>query len=932
MTGPAVAAADVVIRPAAASKKEPVPDVSVPGGTIGDGADANGWLALGFDPSVVGTLSTLYGEWTSGLRELYANLVASCKRAASEYGADPTIVITIDGRTVQLEDADSCGMSRMVFRDGIAVAGNTGNDDPRSPGQWGLGSLSFVMMADEMLIESYSRATGEKFSVRALRGGKFVLGGGEDSLPEPSLGSYGTRMTLRLRDGLEVKDAIDTAVKISEMSGVRTILRLHRARMAGERGVDGIRVDGILVDGLEDPLYSLNGLDAVHEAPYRVDGGVALILGGGGGQCDLRGAVAAKVRRAGYDVGGGEIRPGGSHWGRDNTCLLADGGGVVIVHAENDDLGVAAALCIESASHRSRWSYRLSGSHLHRAWLAGMPIRLDTDPYSLSDFSAVFAHFKNERVYRPTPDRERLTDESEKHVDSDIAALVMYEISKVRFATLGECLSDYGNRIVEASTRMSVRNLGVRRRDMSPPMQKWLDGLPLETRRRLGWAPQDKNAPVGVGVAGDREMKIALAASAPIKVFGSAAAGDRHTLWSAVRCGAGDGAGAHPDSCRMAAGRETPEGGEPVLIVAKTLQVRKAAAVADWCAKNMAGRRVVVFRPDKDSPYSVDDYASLGAEPIDEYMARHGIKPLSVDKARAASGRAVERASLMVYGGDDDGDDADSGGDGDGRTRGGYRRQTDARRKIDPISAGERIVWCDNTDDMDAMKAIVTVLPCHAQAAKCRRRPGTATPFADYAAAGRDATYATTSGRLSGSAIARTGRRIVMVAYDGDAADLADLMRTAAAKCGIMRWPRGHGGNRRYVHLPDDPEERRQAKLDWLPPMIVVGTASELSACAAWLHASAPEARYGAWMPGGAYANSERVQRMDVRPNSYLGDDACPDWIGSLGGHSVRSNESRTLVAAALHGHLANMYRRGPRVGVGNGAEDAGNGTDGRSD
>ena len=927
MTGPAVAAADAVIRPAAASKKEPVPDVSVPGGAIGDGADANGWLALGFDPSVVGTLSTLYGEWTSGLRELYANLVASCKRAASEYGADPTIVITIDGRTVQLEDADSCGMSRMVFREGIAVAGNTGNDDPRSPGQWGLGSLSFVMMADEMLIESYSRATGEKFAVRALRGGKFVLGGGGggdsgggggDSLPEPSLGSYGTRMTLRLRDGLEVEDAIKTAVKISEMSGVRTVLRLHGAKASGHGG------DEIRVDGLEDPLYSLNGLDAVNEAPYGVDGGVAFILGG---ECDLRGAVAAKVRRAGYDVGGGEVRAGGGYWDRDNACMLAEGGGVVIVHAENDDLGVAAALCIEGGSCK-RWSYRLSGSHHDRAWLAGMPIKLNTAPYSLSDFRAVFVHAKNERVYRPTPDRERLTDESEKHVDSDIAALVMYEISKVRFATLGECLSDYGNRIVEASTRMHARNLGVRRRDMSAPMQKWLDGLPLETRQRLGWAPQDENAPVGVGVAGDREMKIALAASAPIKVFGSAAAGDRHTLWSAVRCGAGDGAGAHPHSCRMAAGREAPEGGEPVLIVAKTLQVRKAAAVADWCGKNMAGRRVVVFRPDKDSPYGVDDYAALGAEPIDEYMARHGIKPLSADKARAASGRAVERASLMVYGGDD-ADDDDDGNSDDGRTRGGYRRQTDARRKIDPISAGERIVWCDNSDDMDAMKAIVTVLPCRAQAAKCRRRPGTATPFADYAEAGRAATYATTSGRLSGSAIARTGRRIVMVAYDGDAADLADLMRTAAAKCGIMRWPRRIGGNMRYEHLPDDPEERRQKKLDWLPPMIVVGRASELSACAAWLHASASEARYGAWMPGGTYAYSEHVQRMDVGPDSYLGDEACPDWVGSLGRHSVRSNESRTLVAAALHGHLANMYRRGPRVG--SGADDAGNGTDGRS-
>ena len=902
---------DAVIRPAKAAPVEPVPNVSVPGGTVGDGADENGWLPLGFDPGVVDTLSTLYGHWTSGLRELYANLVASCKRAAKEYGATPGILIAIDGRTITMADIDSCGMSRRVFEEGIAVAGNTGNDDPHSPGQWGLGSLSFVMMADEMLIESHSRATGERFSVQALRGGRFRTGG----LPEPGFDWHGTRMTLQLRDGLDVEDAVKAAAGIASMSGVPTALLVTDAVMSGSDGIAVQYGDGSAkyARGLGEPAVLREYGDGVNEidldlkwkAPIdyyleecrnECDGGRTHVLLGLGGHGMLE-RVESAVGSAGYDVGGlsaeGAARSGNSH------CLLSDGGGVVVLHAKTDDLEVAAALGIHGAassrsySENDPYNRMRSRAASDGTWLAGMPITTET-PACLKRFSYVHVHAKNERVYAPTPDRERLTDESEKRLDADVLAIAICEIAKIRFSTLGEYLSNFDNRIVEAALYLKETGALSAVPDMSSGARRRLEELPLEAKQRLGLEPRDDGTTAATGIVPNREMQIAGAAAAPIRVFGGALAGSTQSLWSAVRCfHIGEPPG-HAPSCIMAVGR-APGWDDPILVVAKTLAARNAAAVIDWCKANRPGRTVVVFRPDKDSAYGIDEYVSLGAERIDEFMARHGIRPLHSDDARAASGRPAERSKLMVYGGED------SGG------YRGYRPLADAER-IDPASADRRIVWCDSSGDMDAMKSITAVIPCGTRAAKCARRPGEATPFAKYAGAGGEATYETTAGRLSGSRIAGTGRRAVLVEYDGDAAGLADLMRSAAAS---------HHSLRRKAWRCGDEEE------GILPPIVVVGRGADLAACAAHLHSAG--AKFGVWIPHVRYGAPEYVGRATADVRWYL-DGAMPMWVDRLGAYGGRECETRTLIASVLHGHLANMHRKGPRRGGAGGGVEGGRG------
>lgn len=946
MTGPAVAA-DTVIRPAKADTKEPVPEVSVPGVAVGDGADANGWLPLGFNPAVVDTLSTLYGHWTSGLRELYANLVASCKRARSEYGADPAIAIEIDGRTVTLADVDSCGMSRRVFEEGIAVAGNTGNDDPLSPGQWGLGSLSFVMVADEMLIESHSRATGERFSVRALRGGRFVTGG----LPEPGFAWHGTRMTLQMRDGLRVEKAIEAIVKISAMSGVPTALRVRGAEMRGSNcvvyGAGGGKAryaNGLYdVDLLEERRSGGGGggekeARACADAPPApvpaairdymsaewADGGdddrghVVLGLGGR----SMREKIAAALGRAGYDVGTEAAHGSGDSSGdsdsgaaaEDRACVLNDGGGIVVIHAENDDLEVAAAIGIRGRRGGNRGHGDDPVNAVYRAgddatWLAGMPIKAVPTRCFGRFTSCVYVHAKNERVYRPTPDRERLTDESAKRLSADVSALVACEIAKAEFATLGEYLSDYGNRIAEAAFHLEDTWADAASDGTPRATLKSIDGLPPTARRRSKGRILD-----------DDKARIVLAAAGPIMVFGSRRGSRHHTLWSAVRCGrsAGGAAMGHPHRCRMASGGAQGGGKEPILIVARALTARKAAAVVEWCAGNKEdGRRVVVFRPARDNPYSADEYAMLGAEQIDAYMARHGIKALSAGGAEDAAGRVNDPATLAVYGAKD----------ALARTH-GYVPASEAK-KIDPAKAGENVVWCDNRADMDAMKSIVSVILCGMQAARCGRRPGRATPFADYARKGEEAEYDTTAGRLSGSAIARTGRRIVLVEYDGDAADLADLLRAEAAQRGTllprnMRGWYSDGGRRGPAWTRDASrrEKERLHRMQLLPPMVVVGRAPELSACAAHLHSAG--ARFGVHFRG-RYGGPRYIQRVSGGIDEYLGS-AEPEWLGHLWPSCRTENEARTLVASALHGHLANRHRRGPRGSGAGAARDDGGG------
>ena len=155
----------------------------------------------------------MYTHATAGLRELYANAVNACM-TAKEKGASPSIEITIDekkGKVILLEK-DSMGMSREVFENIYCVLGQSGNFDGTKPGMFGVGMMAYCALSNDMLIESYSRETGEQMTFLSNGMNSF-----EDvsSTNKPTLNSYGIKIDLTLRisqDDIGKKDVDDESI------------------------------------------------------------------------------------------------------------------------------------------------------------------------------------------------------------------------------------------------------------------------------------------------------------------------------------------------------------------------------------------------------------------------------------------------------------------------------------------------------------------------------------------------------------------------------------------------------------------------------------------------------------------------------------------------------------------------------------------------
>jgi len=723
----AVAAATTTIRPAESTPQEPIPQVAVggyAGGNGGNGDGNDGWMPIGFDPSVATTLATLYGRWTSGLRELYANMVTACKAAAESHGADPHIRITLDGRRLILEDRDSMGMSWRVFKDGVAVAGRTGNDNPYRPGRWGIGSLAFVMLSDRMVIESHSRETGESFAVAAVEGGRFETG-----LEAPRYGWYGTRMSMVLRDGLDAADVIETTSAMAEMSGVRTRLKV---RGAGKL-----------------------------PCPWNVVGGRqrAMIQGG----MDAEGCNGR-----GYDVEIAAISPPErieQYVGVASTATLADGDLVAVFHVQNADIDACCAFDSGRPGHTRK----------RDAWVAGMPIEGGSDggrnrmAGCLKWAYATAIHCKNERRYGTTSDRERFTDEARKTIAGDIDALVDEAVSGMRFGTLGEYLADNAHRLIDGAARLGRYDIHGSKCATKKDLERMIAAIPRHERELISLS----NAPIMVygDPAGCGKYTLWTAVHCGTKAR-------KAPKYSWLReAGVPTFSGRVDEPILVVADRFASRKTEAVMRHAAATAV--AAGIRGIGGGNgsgdgnggIGGRRIVLFRPAHGSEKTVDDYVAAGATRIDDYMKANGIPPISIEETRA---RKKARGTAPVYA---------YGGDWEPRSRKAYNSYS-RHARFAPDDCGRNVVWTRDAGEFAALKSVLCTLPHDTYVAKERERPGRAVPFGEYAASAASSAYDTSRGRLSGKDIAAEGGVAVMVEYHGDAAGLAALMARDAAAAG----------------------------------------------------------------------------------------------------------------------------------------------------
>lgn len=701
-------------------------------------ADAAGQslLYMRFGESVSDALARLYKDPVAAVQEIVANAVAACKAARQLHGADAYIRVHACGRNLSIEDRNSMGMSWDVFRNVYARAGSSlkmGPDGAATPGMFGCGSLSYVLVSDIMFLASHSRETGERYEVMACDGRGFQTG-----LPEPDMEWYGTRVRLTIRKDVGMQAVFNRIAAIAGACGVRIVVDLDHAddSFVPSCSLRNRALDEDAVAEAEAEVMDDVPVDA-EEAPPGTDG-IDRTGGMTGRYVFEASTFDDKVRRQ------LDRLSGGSGAGTEYVC----------VRAESDDLEVAAINRCNSDG------YYDNTAAVCRTYLAGMPI---DQPYGsrrsgaswvgrMFDGWVVLIHAKNERKYMPTPDRERFAEKTSKRLAIEVDRLLIDKIRAIRPATLAEYLSDPSNRALEPYATYRTEPYPSRRTERSK-----INGPRMHAEDNV-----------------DERMVMMARAAGPVSIKAKDAG---VSLWSLLYRSAENG------------GHDGRHGriDEPLLVVYERPNDGVRKAVMDHAASE--GRAsVVVFSPHQRNTLSVDDYIGLGCESAAKYMERNGLvvarkAAAAGPKGRRGAGAQRTKAEYVVH----------CGGRGESGKRWVYVPVlTSERIPVDSAPSGARtVVRCGDSESFGAMQGALAALECDTVCATRERSAVRGVvEFDGYADAAGDMRYDTTIGHVSGRELAGCGRRIVLVVYDRPAwrtADLAALLADA--------WRRRNGGN-----------------------------------------------------------------------------------------------------------------------------------------
>ncbi len=192
-----------------------------------DITDDNGNINIIINSEVIGqTLAKkIYTSWNSGLRELYNNEARAC-RTSKKMGANPSIIITIDPneatKQVTIQGVDSLGITKAMFNKVLRVIGTSGNTDGNEIGQYGMGFISYALMTDALLMETFSRETDEHYAMLCDSGLKFKPIPLDTSNDINTMSDYGTKLTMTCNDDVDFSEMIYDIIKLSRFSDVTT--------------------------------------------------------------------------------------------------------------------------------------------------------------------------------------------------------------------------------------------------------------------------------------------------------------------------------------------------------------------------------------------------------------------------------------------------------------------------------------------------------------------------------------------------------------------------------------------------------------------------------------------------------------------------------------------------------------------------------------
>ena len=169
--------------------------------------------------SIIPILSdSIYKDPLSAIRELYANEITACKN--SKLKCNIEIKLDTNSRDLTIQGFNSIGITREVFDKILSVMGNSGNNDGKKSGMFGLGFFSHVKLSEKMIIHTYSQ--DEKyFSFISKSGLSFEI------LPlefTEKLSNYGTKLILNIKDTINLDELVTKIKEIIKFSVIKTDL------------------------------------------------------------------------------------------------------------------------------------------------------------------------------------------------------------------------------------------------------------------------------------------------------------------------------------------------------------------------------------------------------------------------------------------------------------------------------------------------------------------------------------------------------------------------------------------------------------------------------------------------------------------------------------------------------------------------------------
>ena len=342
---------------------------------LGLSDSSDGFIPLKLEQDVVVQRISrdLYAKPESGFRELVNNEARACRVAEKIFGAKPTIIISLDPSTRDLEirGIESTGMSVETFKNVYTVIGRSSNFSGEEIGQFGFGRISYCTLSDIMILETKYRTPEGDSGEYAIMGKNGV---GFNILPKPNLESYGTVVKLVLKKDVNLYKLVDYIREACAFSGIPTYLNLH--------------------SDLKEAGTSWRSEEVKHPK----------------GLVHLNKTYQEKAEEA--------ASKGIFYHGRKKGGELVKSFHVILEGAE-----LYGEFRVGEREYYDNFPHLLKIGKDER--LIGSPIEIGID----LPFSYYIVNILDERKYKPTADRERLREESVKALSEQISTKVSEEIS-----------------------------------------------------------------------------------------------------------------------------------------------------------------------------------------------------------------------------------------------------------------------------------------------------------------------------------------------------------------------------------------------------------------------------------------------------------------------------------------------------------------------